>query len=92
VHLAGAPVPIAWWIGRKIARSTAALAVLVAELALVLASGLWLYWEAFLGPTSGMESLAGLVVLFGPLYQLPGLLVTVFAAWVVGRRTKQPAS
>jgi hypothetical protein len=88
---AALPIPLAWWIGRKLARGTAALAVLVAGLALLWTLAAWLYWDAFLGPSSRTESLAGLIVLFAPVYQWVGIAVTLLIAWLIGRAA-QPAT
>jgi hypothetical protein len=57
---------------------------LAAGLALALALGMWTYWDAFLGPSRD-ESLAGLIVLFAPLYQLAGLALTVLLARLLDR-------
>ena len=85
---AGLPIPLGWWIGRKLARGTTALAVLVAILAVLWALATWLYWDAFLGPSSRTESLAGLIVLFAPLYQWIVIVVMLPIVWLIGRRAR----
>jgi hypothetical protein len=81
-----APLPIAYWIGSKVARTELAWTAVTAGLALSFAFGAWLYWDAFLGPSSRSESLSGLVVLVGPLYQAVILAVALLAAAFMSRR------
>jgi hypothetical protein len=57
----------------------------VAGLGVAFALGAWLYWDAFLGRSSREESLAGLIVLHAPIYQLVVLVVALMAAWLLGR-------
>jgi hypothetical protein len=52
---------------------------------LAFAFGAWLYWDAFLGPSSRTESLSGLVVLHGPLYQFVILAIALLAATLLNR-------
>src|SRR5262245_30690963 len=61
-----APLPAAYWLGAKVARTEAAWAALAAGLAATFAFGAYLYWDAFLGPSSRTESLSGLIVLIAP--------------------------
>ena len=70
------PLPIAWWIGRRVARTTAALVVLLAGMALVVASEAN-YWDAFPPNVA-----SGLVVTVVPMFQLLFLAVIVFIAWL----------
>ena len=70
------PLPIAWWIGRRVARTTAALVVLLAGMALVVASEAN-YWDAFPPNVA-----SGLVVIVVPMFQLLFLAVIVFIAWL----------
>jgi hypothetical protein len=70
------PLPIAWWIGRRVARTTAALVVLLAGMALVVASETS-YWDAFPPNVA-----SGLVVTVVPMFQLLFLAVIVFIAWL----------
>lgn len=75
-----APLPIAWWIGRRIARATAALAVLVAGMALALAYEACIFWGAF-----PLNVAASLAVIGTPLFQTLFLAVIVLFAWLTGR-------
>jgi hypothetical protein len=70
------PLPIAWWIGRRVARTTAALVVLLAGMALVVASETS-YWDAFPPNVA-----SGLVVTVVPMFQLLFLAMIVFIAWL----------
>ncbi len=85
------PLPIAWWIGRRIARSTAALAVLVAGMALALAYEACIFWGAF-----PLDVAASLGVIGTPLFQMLFLAVIVLFAWVTDRwiswRSSRPPS
>jgi hypothetical protein len=81
-----APLPVAYWIGSKVATTQSAWMAVTAGLALSFAFGAWLYWDAFLGPSSRSESLSGLVVLYGPLYQGVILVVALVAAGIMSRR------
>ena len=74
------PLPIAWWIGRSAARSTTALAVLVAGMALALAFEVRIYWNVF-----PLNVGAPLAVIAVPMFQLPFLGVIVLLAWLTGR-------
>lgn len=80
------PLPLGYWIGRKVARDRCSEAVVLAGLAAAALFAIWAYWDAFLGPSSRTESLSGLILLFGPLYQLAGLTVVLVAAWLLGRQ------
>jgi hypothetical protein len=80
------PLPIAYWLGRRIAATPAAWWIVTLGLALAFVFGGWLYWDAFLGPSSRTESLSGLIVLHGPLYQFVLLGLSLLAAWIVDRR------
>jgi hypothetical protein len=85
------PLPIAWWIGRSVARGTAALAVLVAGIALALAFEAGSYWSVF-----PLNVGAALVVIGTPLFQLLFLAAVVLFAWLTGcwisRRPTRPPS
>jgi hypothetical protein len=74
------PLPIAWWIGRGVARATAALAVLIAGMALALAFEARIYWNVF-----PLSVGADLGVIGTPLFQLPFLAVIVLFVWLTGR-------
>lgn len=87
-----APLPIAYWIGRRLAVTARAWAAIVTGLALAFAFGAWLYWDAFLGPSSRTESLSGLVVLHGPLYQAVILGIALLTAWLLGRSGPKPSA
>ena len=80
-----APLPLACWIGSRLAATSRARVAMVVGLALAFVFGAWLYWDAFLGPSSRTESLSGLVVLHGPLYQAVILAIAVLAAWLFSR-------
>jgi hypothetical protein len=82
---AAAPLPVAYWLGRKLARTTASLAIVVAGLALACASAAWFYWDATYGPSSRSESLAGLIFVLWPLYQYAGLAIVLVIAWLAGK-------
>lgn len=87
-----APLPLAYWIGSRLAATPRGWIAIVAGLALAFAFGAWLYWDAFLGRSSRTESLSGLVVLHGPLYQAVILAVALSAAWWSDRRGTRPAA
>jgi hypothetical protein len=87
-----APLPIAYWIGSRLAATSMGWAAIVVGLALAFVFGAWLYWDAFLGPSSRTESLSGLVVLHGPLYQAVILAIAVLAAWLLSRTGVRPAA
>jgi hypothetical protein len=85
-------LPIAWWIGRCVARATAALAVLVAGMALALALEVRIYWNVF--PLRVGSDLAVIAV---PIFQLFFLVIIVLFAWLTGRwiswrSTRPPAA
>ena len=82
-----APLPLAYWIGSRFAATPSAWGAIVVGLALAFAFGAWLYWDAFLGPSSRTESLSGLVVLHGPLYQSVILTMALLAASLLSRRS-----
>jgi hypothetical protein len=75
-----APLPMAHWVGGRLAKTRGAWTAVVAGLAVAFALGAWLYWDAFLGRSSREESLAGLIVLHAPIYQLVVLVVALVAA------------
>src|SRR4029079_13550080 len=79
-----APLPLAYLIGSRLV-ATKAWGAIVVGLALAFAFGAWLYWDAFLGPSSRTESLSGLVVLHGPLYQFVILAIALLAATLLNR-------
>jgi hypothetical protein len=87
-----APLPIAYWIGSRLAATSRGWAAIVVGLALAFVFGAWLYWDAFLGPSSRTESLSGLVVLHGPLYQAVILAMAVLAARLLNRAGVRPAA
>jgi hypothetical protein len=73
------PLPIAWWIGRSIARTTAAFAVLVAGMALALVFEVHIYWNVF-----PLNIGAPLAVISVPALQLLFLALIVLLAWSTG--------
>ena len=84
-----APLPLAYWIGSRLAAASGASGAIVVGLALAFAFGAWLYWDAFLGPSSRTESLSGLVVLHG--YQAVILAIALLTAWRLKRRARPAA-
>jgi hypothetical protein len=82
-----APLPLAYWIGSRFTATLSAWGAIVVGLALAFAFGAWLYWDAFLGPSSRTESLSGLVVLHDPLYQSVILTMALLAASLLSRRS-----
>ena len=78
-----APLPIAYGAGRWLAKTRRSWTAVVAGLAVAFALGAWLYWDAFLGRSSREESLAGLIVLVAPIYQLVVLALALVAAWLL---------
>jgi hypothetical protein len=85
------PLPIAWCIGRRVARTTAALVVLLAGMALVVASEAN-YWDAFPPHVA-----SGLVVMVVPMFQLLFLAVIVLIAgltscWTLWRSRRPPSA
>ena len=83
-----APLPIAYGAGSWLARTRGAWTAVVAGLAMAFAMGAWLYWDAFLGRSSREESLAGLIVLVAPIYQLVVLAVALVTAWLLCRSVR----
>jgi K+-transporting ATPase A subunit len=84
-----APLVLAYWFGVRISRSRAGFAIVLIAMALALAASVWAYWEITWGETARQESLAGLLFLFGPLYQYALLAVALFVAWVLGFRSRR---
>jgi hypothetical protein len=83
-----APLPLAYWIGSRLAATPRAWGAIVVGLALAFAFGAWRYWDAFLGPSSRTESLSGLIVLHGPLYQFVILAIALLAATLLNRSSR----
>jgi hypothetical protein len=79
---AGALLPLAFWIGRRLAKSARAATVLAAGLGLALALGLFGFWDVTFG-SGREESLAGLIVIVMPAYQLAVLTVTLILVWII---------
>jgi hypothetical protein len=80
------PLVLAYWLGMRIARTQASFRIVLIAMAMAFAMSVWAYWEITWGETARRESLAGLLFIFGPLYQY-GLLVPVLAvAWLLSRR------
>jgi len=88
---ASTPVPLGYWVGRRITRSESPRRIVLVGLAIAAVLAIWLYWDAFLGPSSRTQSLAGLVVLFAPLYQALVIGMALVIAWLVDRRRRGPA-
>lgn len=83
---AALPLPLAYSAGTLLVATARGWTVIAAGLAVAFAFGAWLYWDAFLGPSSRTESLAGLIVLHAPLYQFVLLAAASVAAWFIERR------
>src|SRR6187549_42708 len=60
------PLPLAYWAATRFATTQRAWAFVAGGIAIAFAGGAWLYWDAFLGPSSRTESLSGLIVLHAP--------------------------
>ena len=89
--LVAAPLPLVYGIGTRLATASQAWVAIVVGLALAFAFGAWLYWDAFLGPSSRTESLSGLIVLHGPLYQAVILAIALLTAWRLSCRPRPAA-
>lgn len=85
------PLPLAYWAATRFATTQRAWAIVTAGLAIAFAGGAWLYWDAFLGPSSRTESLSGLIVLHAPLYQFVLLTLALLGAWISQRRPSSGA-
>lgn len=86
---AGAPLPLAAWLGGKLAGSHQAQRILTVGLGLALALGLFGLWDVTLGPGRN-ESLSGLVVITMPAYQIALLAPTLMTLWLVRRKDVSP--
>jgi hypothetical protein len=71
-----------------VATAPRAWVAIIVGLAVAFVFGAWLYWDAFLGPSSREESLSGLVVLHGPLYQSVILAIALPAATLLNRPSR----
>lgn len=80
-----APLPLAYWVGSRLSRTTASWGVLVAGLAAAFVFGAWAYWDAFLGPGAREQGVAGMAVLVVPVNQAAALVVAVVVAWFLSR-------
>jgi hypothetical protein len=80
------PLALAYWLGMRVARTQASFRLVLVAMAMAFGVSVWAYWEITWGETARRESLAGLLFIFGPLYQY-GLLVPALAvAWLMSRR------
>jgi hypothetical protein len=79
------PLPLAYWVATRFATTSTAWSIVTGGLAVAFAGGAWLYWDAFLGPSSRTESLSGLIVLHAPIYQLVLLALALLAARISQR-------
>lgn len=80
---AAAPLPFAYILTRPVARRPTSRKILLAGFGAALVLALWTYVDAVRGLRDGTESLSGLIVIFGPIYQY--LLLTPFlltALWI----------
>lgn len=83
-----APLVLAYGAAMKLVPSRKAFGLVLLAMAMALAVSVWAYFEITWGETARRESLAGLLFLFGPLYQY-GLFVPVLAlAWIMHRRER----
>jgi hypothetical protein len=85
------PLPLPWWLSRHAAKTVAAQKTVLAGMAAAVLLALWLYVHAIHVTISGRESLAGLIVIFGPMLQLGVLAVSLIGAVIASlwnRRTK----
>jgi hypothetical protein len=81
------PIPLAYWLATKLARTNASMAVVLVGLLVALAFVAWVYWEITWGTTRYTESLSGLLFIFAPLYQYGWLALVLLIAAVVSRTT-----
>jgi hypothetical protein len=79
------PIPLAYWLGTRLARTNASFAVLLFGLWVALAFSAWVYWDITWGPARRTESMSGLLFIFGPLYQLGWLAAVLLIAALIGR-------
>jgi hypothetical protein len=79
------PIPLAYWLGLKLARTSASFAVVLFGLVVALALVAWMYWEITWGVSRHTESMSGLLFVFAPLYQLGWLAAVLAVAALMGR-------
>jgi len=79
------PIPLAYWLGTKFARTSTSFAIVLLGLIAALAFAAWAYWEITWGVSRHTESMSGLLFVFAPLYQLGGLAAVLTIAAIVGR-------
>jgi hypothetical protein len=85
------PLPLAWWLSRHAAKTVLAQKIVLAGMAVAVLLALWLYVDAIHVTISGRESLAGLILIFGPMLQLGILAVALIGAVIASlwsRRAK----
>jgi hypothetical protein len=80
------PIPLAYWLGTRLARTNASFAVLLFGLGVAFAFAAWVYWDITWGPARRTESMSGLMFIFGPLYQFGWLAAVLLIAALVGRK------
>ena len=78
---AGGLMPLAYWIGKRLVKSARGAMVLTVGLGLAMGLGLFGFWDVIFG-SGREESLAGLIVVVMPAYQLAILMVTLILVWL----------
>ena len=78
---AGGLMPLAYWVGKRLVKSARSAMVLTAGLGIALGLGLFGFWDVVFG-SGREESLAGLIVIVMPAYQLAVLAVTLILVWI----------
>jgi hypothetical protein len=79
------PIPLAYWLGTKLARTSASFAIVLLGLLAAFAFAAWAYWEITWGLSRQTESMSGLLFIFAPVYQLVGSAIALAVAAIVGR-------
>ena len=74
------PLPLAWWLSRHAAKTALAQKIVLAGMAAAALLALWLYTDAIRVTIAGRESLAGLIMIFGPMLQVGILALALIGA------------
>jgi hypothetical protein len=83
------PIPLVYWLGRKLARTNVSFAIVLFGLLIAFAFAVWVYWDITWGPARRTESMSGLMFLFGPLYQFVWLAVILLIAALTARAARR---
>jgi hypothetical protein len=83
-----APLPLAYWLGVRLARGRLAFAIVLAAMLVAFVFSAWAYWEITWGESRQTESMSGLLFLFGPLYQYALLAIALLIAWLTGLKER----